>query len=142
MEPKQSGPSRGIERPTHNVEGGLEAPERGIESGFGLEQSSERQEREPHLSANAARVDPSQIAIPSLPQPISVVAPADDVQDNGGAPTAANDDDLIEKEWVDHAKKIISETKDDPYRREQEITKLQLEYVKKRYGRIIGEVGE
>jgi hypothetical protein len=101
----------------------------------------ERHEQERHSAPASNVVDPSQIAIPSLPQPI-----ADDASQHNdtpsSAPTAANDDDLIEKEWVEHAKKIISETKDDPYRREQEITKLQLEYVKKRYGRVIGEVGE
>jgi hypothetical protein len=50
----------------------------------------------------------------------------------------ANDDDLIEKEWVDKAKKIIVETKDDPYRREQEVGRLQADYLYKRYGRKLG----
>lgn len=53
-------------------------------------------------------------------------------------PTIAADDDLIEKEWVDKAKKIIAETKDDPYRREQEVTKLQADYLRKRYGKELG----
>lgn len=57
-------------------------------------------------------------------------------------PVAASDDDLIEKEWVDKAKKIIEETKEDPYRRELEIGKLQRDYIFKRYGRQIGEPGE
>ena len=53
-----------------------------------------------------------------------------------------NYDDLIEKEWVDKAKKILVETKDDPYRREREINKLQIEYVRKRYGRTISDAGQ
>lgn len=57
-------------------------------------------------------------------------------------PIIAADEDLIEKEWVDKAKKIISETKDDPYRREQEVSKLQADYIEKRYGRRIGQSGE
>jgi Txe/YoeB family toxin of Txe-Axe toxin-antitoxin module len=61
---------------------------------------------------------------------------------SGVTPSVAADDDLIEKEWVDQAKKIIEETKDDPYRREQEVGKLQREYIKKRYGRDIGDIGE
>ena len=61
--------------------------------------------------------------------------PSDD-----NATLIANDDDIIEKEWVDKAKKIIAETKDDPYRREVEISKLQIEYIRKRYGREIGKV--
>lgn len=55
------------------------------------------------------------------------------------APLVAADEDIIEKEWVDKAKQIISETKDDPYIREQRIKKLQVEYIRKRYGREIGE---
>lgn len=54
-------------------------------------------------------------------------------------PLVAADEDVIEKEWVDKAKKIIAETKDDPYQREQRIKKLQVEYLRKRYGREIGE---
>lgn len=56
-------------------------------------------------------------------------------------PVSAADDDLIEKEWVDKAKKIIEDTKEDPYRRELEIGKLQRDYIRKRYGREIGEPG-
>jgi Txe/YoeB family toxin of Txe-Axe toxin-antitoxin module len=57
----------------------------------------------------------------------------------GATPLAAADDDLIEKEWVDKAKKIVEETKDDPYRREQAVGQLQKDYLKKRYGRELGE---
>ena len=53
-------------------------------------------------------------------------------------PVIANDDDLIEKEWVDKAKKIIAETKDDPYKREQEVNRLQADYLRKRYGKELG----
>ena len=56
----------------------------------------------------------------------------------GDTPLVANDDDLIEKEWVDKAKKIVSGTKDDPYQREESINKLQSDYQKKRYGRELG----
>jgi hypothetical protein len=54
------------------------------------------------------------------------------------APLVANDDDLIEKEWVEKAKRIISETKEDPYRREMEVGQLQADYLRKRYGKEIG----
>ena len=58
------------------------------------------------------------------------------------SPTVAGDDDLIEKEWVDKAKKILVETKDDPYRREQEVNRLQADYISKRYGRQLGSPSE
>lgn len=56
------------------------------------------------------------------------------------APLVAADEDLIEKEWIDKAKSIILATKDDPYRREQEVAKLQVEYLRKRYGKELGSV--
>ena len=70
------------------------------------------------------------------PQPMQANASDDDM------PIVANDDDLIEKEWVDKAKKILGETRDDPYKREQEISKLQIEYIRRRYGREIGSSGD
>lgn len=85
----------------------------------------------------AASNSPVSVSLPILPTPSSR-------QDQAAAPlsknpVSANDDDLIEKEWVDRAKKIISTTKDDPHRREVEIIKLQIDYLKKRYGRTIGD---
>lgn len=50
-------------------------------------------------------------------------------------PTIANDDDIIEKEWVNKSKKIVIATKGDPYQREQEVSKLQAQYIQKRYGK-------
>lgn len=137
MEPKQIGPNRGIEQPAASHE--KSAFENDSNQVF--ERESFGHEQEPLPAQSAAPIDPSQIAIPSLPQPISQAAD-EPIAQASAAPIAANDDDLIEKEWVDHAKKIISETKDDPFKREQEISKLQIEYIKKRYGRIIGEVSE
>lgn len=80
------------------------------------------------------------------PPPIAIAAPLPPVPvpatqlhvDDAVGPTLAADDDLIEKEWVDKAKKIIAETKDDPYRREQEVSKLQADYLRKRYGKELG----
>lgn len=46
----------------------------------------------------------------------------------------ATDDGLIEKEWVSKAKSIVSDTKGDPYKQEDEVSKLQADYLKKRYG--------
>jgi len=54
-------------------------------------------------------------------------------------PTIAGDDDLIEIEWVKKAKKIINDTQDNPRLREEEVNKLQIDYIEKRYGRKMGE---
>lgn len=77
--------------------------------------------------------------VPTTPLPVAPVAdPASPVVDSGlgdDNPLAAADEDLIEKEWVDRAKKIIAETKHDPYEQERAISRLQADYQKKRYGR-------
>lgn len=84
--------------------------------------------------------------IPTVPTVIPVVQ--DDTAQplvsasSSAGPAVAADEDLIEKEWVDKAKKILEETKEDPYRRELEIGKLQRDYIRKRYGREIGESGD
>lgn len=49
-------------------------------------------------------------------------------------PVIADDVDVIEKEWVDQADKIIEQTKGDPYMEEEAIESLQIDYLKKRYG--------
>ena len=67
--------------------------------------------------------------------PVSPVSPQPTV---GSTPAIAGDDDLIEKEWVDKLKRIISLTRDDPYERARVIAQLQADYLKKRYNREIG----
>lgn len=52
-------------------------------------------------------------------------------------PSVADDVDVIEKEWVDKAKAIVNQTKNDPYRQEEEVEKLQADYLNKRYGKQI-----
>ena len=84
-------------------------------------------------------------AIPSLPIPLPVVddtVQTTNVTANDDSGLVAADDDLIEKEWVEKAKKILLQTKDDPYKREQEVSKLQIEYIRKRYGRTISDAGQ
>lgn len=98
----------------------------------------EQQEQHPQ---NAPLEQPS--APPAImPIPASLPVSSDDsavLQPISDAPTVANDDDLIEKEWVDKAKKVLAETRDDPYRREQEVNRLQADYLVKRYGRKLGQ---
>lgn len=58
---------------------------------------------------------------------------------SGAAPTytpaIADDVDVIEKAWVNKAKQIIRDTKDDPRAQEEQFEQLQIDYMKKRYGR-------
>ncbi len=77
---------------------------------------------------------PTPVAIPSAGTASAL--PVDDL------PATAADEDLIEKEWVDKAKQIISQTRDDPARREREVGRLQVDYLKKRYGKELGTAPE
>lgn len=101
-------------------------------------------ERQEQRSGTASRAE--QVVAPpfSLPTPMVTTLPRDGAtatpQLVSGSPTVASDDELIEKEWVDKAKKVIAETKDDPYRREQEVNRLQADYLAKRYGRELGSL--
>lgn len=50
-------------------------------------------------------------------------------------PATAADEDILEKEWVQRLKQIIAQTKHDPFKQEHEISKLQADYLSKRYGK-------
>ena len=95
-----------------------------------------------------APIEQQPIAPPTTLPPVAPTAPVTSdnstlpAADDSGTPLIAADEDLIEKEWVDKAKKILAETRDDPYRRESEVSKLQIEYIRKRYGREIGAASE
>lgn len=73
------------------------------------------------------------VALPQAPTVAAQPQPTDPPSDDN--PLVAADEDLIEKEWVERAKKIIAETKHDPYQQERAISRLQADYQMKRYGR-------
>lgn len=143
MEPKQSGPGMGYEQPRVQPEERHGYPHNpNQQADGGLEHTGERS-----LEARPAAIETisSQPALPSLPIPVLATPVVDDSSTQVVAddtPLVAADDDLIEKEWIDKAKKVLVETKDDPYRREREISKLQIDYIRKRYGREIGDAGD
>ncbi|HET6622707.1 MAG TPA: hypothetical protein VFG56_02115 [Candidatus Saccharimonadales bacterium] len=82
-------------------------------------------------------VQPAARPLPAIQQPAKADNDAQTKSTLDDNPIAAGDDDLIEKEWVDKAKQIISETKDDPYAQEKAVNQLQADYLKKRYGRTV-----
>ena len=135
MEPKRTTPEfmpqNQPSSPEFNPNQG-QTPE--VPAPFG-ERSGERGAERPQQVVQPAPTQPVPITLPTpVPQQSDqpAVVPADDM------PSVAADEDLIEKDWVDKAKKIISETKDDPRRREQEVNKLQSDYLRKRYGKELG----
>ncbi len=105
----------------------LPTPEGGLETGL------ERVEQAAEASAAVADAAVSGVPVPSaLPVTPIVTSPISD------SPAVAADEDVIEKEWVDKAKKIIEETKDDPFARSTRVNELQKDYLKKRYNKDLG----
>lgn len=66
-----------------------------------------------------------------------VVSQSDSSSTQLATPLIADDVDVIEKEWVDKAKQIVDRTKEDPYLQEKEVSKLQADYLAKRYNKKI-----
>lgn len=133
MEPKLPAPGQGHEQtPSFYGEYMPAAPtlERNVER----EATQERNEKPVNLSERATDLSTSS---QTLPSPV-IASPVKDAPVIDTTPLVANDDDLIEQEWVKKAKEIIADTKDDPYRRELEVGRLQAEYLKKRYGKELG----
>lgn len=104
---------------------------------FGFEQNINR------IDSDKARAEAMQaFSNQDSQQPISqAILPA--VQQSSSnspvavAPATARDIDLMEDEWVKDLKKMIVETKGDPYAREVRFKEMQIDYLKKRYNRII-----
>lgn len=127
--------------PQFNPEYHAQSPESGEQLQGGEKRGEQTHEREQNMQQvdreNSPPVSPSAATLPLPAAPLPVI-PQKPTTDDTAGPTIAGDDDLIEKEWVDKAKKIIAETQNDPYRREQEVTKLQVDYLRKRYGKELG----
>ncbi len=104
----------------------------------GVEIGLERVEQQAEAKAAANDVADTTLTTTTVKNDDFVVD--DTTDDDSDTPLVANDDDLIEKEWVDKAKEIVAATKDDPYKREEAASKLQVEYLKKRYGKELKSV--
>jgi hypothetical protein len=105
----------------------LPTPEGGLETGQErVEQTAEASAAVADAAAVGGIALPAAPVLPTLSQPAT------------NSPAIAADEDVIEKEWVDKAKKIIEETKDDPYARTTRVNELQRDYLKKRYNKDLG----
>jgi len=137
MKPEIPSPSINIEQTPAKYEPSIERVAGSVNHEVGAETGVERAEQKADLGAIISDVNMTT----SLPTPvISVTSVAKDTTSSNN-PAVANDDDLIEKEWVDRAKRIVSETKNDPYQQEEAVSRLQIDYIKKRYGRDLGVAG-
>lgn len=71
-----------------------------------------------------------QVILPTVQEPLTNIPPS-------AVPATARDIDLMEDEWVKDLKRMVVETKGDPYAREVRFKEMQMDYLKKRYNRII-----
>lgn len=90
------------------------------------------------VQAASAAADQAAAKAQAIPAGSTVVAGtvSDDVK-HADSPANADDNDLIEQEWVIKAKAIVERTHDDPYLQNKEINKFKADYIKKRYKREI-----
>lgn len=72
----------------------------------------------------------------SVVSPVSTITTqtsSDDDLNNTGI--AAEDLDVIEKEWIVKAKKVVTDTRNDPRQQNIELAKVKAEYIKKRFNK-------
>lgn len=134
MQPENPQPQFGLERaPVEHLQNTERLPKLPTPEKGGIETGAERKEQ---VAENRAAVaDAASLSAPAMSTPTPIVNNNDD---SSSTPLVADDSDLIEKEWVDRAKKIVQETQADPAKREQQISSLQKDYLRKRYGKELG----
>lgn len=93
----------------------------------------------------AGNTVPASMPVSDVPavQPMQAIAPIIAPDDNqqqissAGLPQIADDNDLIEKEWIVKAKEIVAKTREDPSQQNIGIQHLKADYVKKRFNKDI-----
>ena len=91
----------------------------------------------PATSTGSNNSGSNQAISPQTPiDPAMTPAPANPPA-GANTPATAEDNDLIEKEWVDKAKHIVEKTRNDPHLQNKEINQIKADYIKKRYNKNI-----
>jgi aconitase A len=103
-------------------------PENGL--GFAAERYEQRSENSA-LSSDVGLTT-------AMPTPVVGRINVDKKTSISDNPVIAKHKDMIEKDWVIKAKKIIADTPNDPYQQEKAVNQLKTDYLKKRYGRGLG----
>jgi len=134
MKPEIPTSSLGTEIPSVQYQAGAEVDPSSNANKSELEINAERQEQRSEANAIIADVGLTTV----IPTPVTATNTVVDDTTGQSSPLVANDDDLIEKEWVDRAKRIVTETQNDPKQRDDRISGLKVDYVKKRFGRELG----
>lgn len=116
--------------------GHVEAPLRPIGQALPLPELAPSLMEQAPTAAQLPPIDLSQLPAPILAQSVatSVQAVAQPTT-NILVPHTADDQDLIEKEWVAKAKQIINKTQNDPHQQSEDLTIFKSDYMQKRYNK-------
>lgn len=127
--------------PKHNNEylSGTELPP--VQEGTGHHYNNENSVAAPETRGTPSTVGgPSPAAalpaaLPVTPQTDGSSATPTNLTPAATAALAADDADLIEKEWVLKAKAIVMQTKNDPHQQNVQMNGIKADYIKKRYNK-------
>jgi hypothetical protein len=135
--------------PSNNETAGMKLPPPVVEQAPGPEAPAEALAGQPETGPAAAperapgRAGAPQMTQPAAP-PMAVPMPPTSAPIGAVANTTtqtitpvAADSDLIEKEWVNKAKQIVENTRDDPYKQSEGLTVVKVDYMKKRYNKTL-----
>lgn len=104
----------------------------------GEKDRSASQEANKEILPAPVQQNPSGTGMQVLPTDDSTVLPTTAIQGSmqvDDSHLIADDSDVIEKEWVDRAKKIIAATANDPFVEARELSKLKANYMSKRFNK-------
>jgi len=116
----------------NSSETGLDQARESVHEAETASESAAGRQQQPAMTTPA---DPTVASAPAAPV---VAAPTDKTQ--AVATTTdlvAADVNLIEKPWVEKTKKVVQATKDDPFKQKREVSRLQVDYLKKRFNKAI-----
>jgi len=130
-------PNSGENQPSFEYANKASGEEERFEQPVESSADSSREEKSGPPSGKSGQIIAAPLALPSDQTVI-----ADDSDDASPSaddqlPSNVANADRIEKEWVDRAKSIVAETKDDPFAQKSQISKVSAEYIRKRFNRTV-----
>jgi hypothetical protein len=135
MNPTENSPSTNLNLPPPVIESGM----------IGASETSNNVEVIPEAAETIAQPKIPTVGttlVQATDLPVAINIPQDDASvaqttTNIVAPPTADDNDLIEKEWVIKAKRIVDSNRSDPYNQTKEMNLFRADYMKKRYNKVI-----
>lgn len=138
MQPQEILPSPEIEKRPETQESVDGADEKSMSQA--IEQGASSSSPQGGTALTGVAVNAAQGAVQGAQHQVTTPAQAPSAQSD--YPDFADDIDLIEKMWVQKAKKIVDETVGDPFKQNLQINKMKADYIKKRYDKDVKFIEE